>query len=302
MNRIQYFLALLFIVIATSCTSEDKNHSEETTTNTLTIQLNGQEIVLNSPSNFTANENCKRVSATGTFSIGTEDYRIMFELTDSGKIIKVELIDYQSDKSYKTASFIAAQHFDISNFIYNPSANHLTFNYVGTLFDTQNSQNTLTISGDADFSDFQSVACTYNPWVLTAQINGYTFDNAYAYNVGVMPENKWFFFCDNGYNIVLELEQPITEMPIGEYIFTPTNNNNTITFEKYIGDTESSNFETPQKLPEEWQTFTTEGSFEITERYTDTRGILVINGTFSFNAYDDASVLVYQISNGTFSL
>lgn len=301
MNRIQYFIGLLFIVIAISCTSDDKNHSEETTTNTLTIQLNGEKIALNNPSHFTVNENCKKVYATGTFSIGIEDYRIMFELTDSGKIIKVELIDYQSDKSYKTASFIAAQYFDITNFIYNPSENRLTFNYAGILFETQNSQNTIQISGEADFNDFQSVVCTYNPWELTAQINGHTFDNAYAYNVEILPENKWFFFSDNGYNIILALEQPIEEMTLGSYTFTNTSTTNNMILEKYIGETQSSIFETPQKRLEDWRVFTTEGTFEIIEKYTDDEGILIINGTFNFNAYD-ASGLVYQISNGVFSL
>jgi len=116
-----------------------------------------------------------------------------------------------------------------------------------------------------------------------------------------MPENKWFFFSDNGYNIILALEQTIEEMPLGSYTFTNTSTTSNMILEKYIGEVQSSIFNIPQKLPEEWQTFTTEGTFEITERYTDTRGILVINGTFSFNAYD-ASGLVYQISNGTFSL
>ncbi|HZH69478.1 MAG TPA: hypothetical protein VFD80_03405, partial [Flavobacteriaceae bacterium] len=227
-TRVTYCLSLTMIVLLLNACSSDEP-SKDQLFNTFHVKIgNGGIEATHKTSNIIGNSSCQNLYVGIPFMIGGHAYRFNIDLIDNGRITRIRFLDYDVDKDYANASFVTAQHFEISNLEYSLMDERLYFDFSGTLFEINNASESIDISGTIDFLYYPEASCSFNPWRMEAMVNDYNFQSVFGANSQDSFGNQWIFYCDNGYYIGLELEDVIEDMPLGTYTFTTEDTHNRI--------------------------------------------------------------------------
>ncbi len=298
----KYFLLLAFIVIV-GC---DRDESP-TITELIEIEIDNETFTF-SEDNVFMNENCGNVFLnTSPVTSGDSRFRIEMVITTNGRIKDVTYIDLSNNNShFKAADYVPAEVFFIENYNFSPTEKTMNFEFNGTLYEIDNSQNTKSITGKVKTDNLEFVDCLFEPWKISADINqenfnvvdiqGDVIETAEADGTVISVFSEWEGISDDGFRIAIITQQRLEDMETGTYPFGKNNSLNLVIIEKYNGPYEAIKFEDRNG---EWENFQYEGELIIEEQISIP--LQRTKGSFTINAYKDDQV-VYSVRNGRFSI
>jgi hypothetical protein len=283
------FLMIFFI----GCSEEGTNVIDQS----FKINVNNQTLMLVNEE-FAGNENCNTIFVSASVFKNEPDikFRIEFQLTIEGLVKNVLLVDYSDhNRHYKTAIFNSSETFTVQNFQYDSIAHFLYFEFSGLLYDVGNENKTLPINGEIQFSFLQDINCSFEPWVMNADVNQTKISCVLIQGRSTAEKTEWYGFTDSGIKLTILLPEALSDIEVGTYPFTIEDKFNIVTIEKYIGQTKASF--TPPVYENEWESYQYEGQFVITEQVKSSK--TYTKGFFTFKAFKNG-ILIYKVENGKF--
>lgn len=296
---------LIFLLFVSSCSKEEV---VKIPLNTVTID--GNKVQLQSNSMY-GNENCNSIFAFIDYS-STNDlgFRVSFNLNKRGEITNIRLTTDKSSVIYESADFNPSSILKITNFVYKPESNFITFDFEGDLVkvnfnesDADNIHSTKYIKGKFTTnklgkSDCSNVENDLNFAVPTLKFGTVKWHKTASTGANVKTPFQTRFFSDNGFEISFQNDTDLWNVPLGQYNFNVSSTQNRVEFKKYIGNVRAT-----QLLwirPIDWKIYQTSGNYVITQKII-VRGKKVINGTLSMKVLENG-IEVYDIKNGSFSI
>ncbi len=284
----RYSLVLLMI-IAVSC----KDGGDEVVHNQMELAYDGNRVELINDEVW-ANENCGFVYASASTASRGENldahFRIEFSLTTQGRINEILFFDHaDQNRVYKSAYYKPAEVFFIENFIMDGTT--LRFDFEGELYSENLNSTPKYIEGSYENTEFRYVNCSYEPWVVQANINGGKYQQVSAYGSSSELETVWTSLSDDGFRFSIISGDELKDMPLGTYSFSRNDLLDRVILETYSGPftawlTTSTDV---------WEQYEYEGELHIDQQNTQTIG------RFKLKAFKGDEV-IYEVTDGHFSI
>ncbi len=295
MNKLILFL--LFCILF-SCNSDD--HSETIVTRNFELSIDTEKMDFVNDQFFT-NENCNRIylNMSTSSSVSVPKFLLEIEMTTSGHLKEVFYVDYaDNNRHYRSPDFNNSKDFTITNFNYDKLLDSLYFEFSGKIYEFDNPLNSKIISGVIKDDNFETIACSFLPKEIIADIDQEPLFHAVEMiGTSSLEKTKWIAISDNGFKIEIITDQKMKEMPIGTYSFGKADQLNIVTIENYKGPIRATNARF--LLDEDWESYEYEGELIIDEQIE--KPFRVTKGHFTFKALK-GDELVYEITNGRFSI
>lgn len=217
------------------------------------------------------NTNCNSIFAFIDYS-STDDlgFRVSFHLNKRGEITNIRLTTDKSSVIYESADFNPSFILKITNFVYKPESNFITFDFEGDLVkvnfnesDADNIHSTKYIKGKFTTnklgkSDCSNVENDLNFAVPTLKFGTVKWYKTASTGANVKIPFQTRFFSDNGFEITFQNDIDLWNVPLGLYNFNESSTQNRVEFKKYIG-----NIRATQLLwirPIDWKIYQTSGN------------------------------------------
>ncbi|MEM0938226.1 MAG: hypothetical protein AAGI25_00400 [Bacteroidota bacterium] len=297
-------LILLVLALIFGCSSEELPAIKQL----MEIQLNDQTFTFAEDESF-ANENCENIFLnTSYFIVDSSRVRLEIAITTDGRIKEITYLDFSDviGRQFKTADYLSSEVFFIENYAFSPLDRTLSFEFDGTLYEIDESQNTKSIAGKVKIENLKSIDCTASQREINAHINqeafnvvdiiGFTSQTRNNQNSITSFKSVWNGISDDGFSIAIVTSDELKDMDVGVYSFNENDSIDLVTVRKYEGAYEAIVL---KERNGEWKDFQYDGEFVIEEQVVDFSSIT--RGRFSLKAYQNGEV-IYSITDGTFSI
>lgn len=304
----KYLVQFLLIIFFTSSCENNNEEVVSDPLNLITIDDKTYGVTLNG---IYGNTNCAFVYANMDYAEANGGgFRLNFKLTNKGAIQNIKLTYGKDLIYYESADFDSSTIFKISNFIYSPGRNIVSFDFEGDLFKVNFHEDEIDnvhvrkyIKGKFSSSNIKDLTCQIIPNSLAFSTDKLNFSAVQSLQTvtnrsGASLVFETLLFSENGVQINFISDKDLWDKSEGFHSFSVNDFQNKVTFKKFIGKPRATQIRFLRLV--DWKNFQTDGDYRITSK-TIQNGEKVILGTLNMRVLDNG-MLIHNIQNAPFKI
>ena len=301
---VQFLLVIFF-------TSSCNNNNEEVVSDPLNLITIGDKTYGVTLNDTYGNTNCAFVYANMDYAEANGGgFRLNFKLTNKGAIQNIKLTYGKDLIYYESADFDSSTTFKISDFIYSPERNIVSFDFEGDLFkvnfhedEIDNMHVSKYIKGKFSSSNIKDLTCQIVPNNLAFSTDKLNFSTVESLQTvtnrnSASPVFETLLLSANGVQINFISDKDLWDKSEDLYNFSVNDVQNKVTFKKFIGKPRATQIRFLRLV--DWKNFQTEGTYRITSK-TIENGRKVIKGLLNMSVLENGT-LIHNIINAPFKI